>query len=142
MSLYSNAAEYRNTGLSSAVMEADPHRLVALLLAGACDRIRLAKVCVVRGDLARKGKAIGEVCAIIGHLNGSLDHEAGGEIAGSLASLYDYLQARLIEANLHNDESALTEVLELLGEIESAWNAIAPAQRQQAAIPAGAGSAR
>ena len=29
MSLQSYAAQYRNTGLSSAVMEADPHRLVA-----------------------------------------------------------------------------------------------------------------
>jgi flagellar secretion chaperone FliS len=138
MSPHSYAAQYRNTGLSSAVMDADPHRLVALLLSGACDRIRLAEACVVRGDLARKGKAIGEVCAIIGHLNGSLDHEAGGEIAGSLSALYDYLQARLIEANLHNDESALREALELLGEIESAWNAIPVEQRQQSAVGASA----
>jgi len=139
MSAYSYAAEYRNTGLSSAVMEADPHKLVSLLLAGACERLRLAEACVVRGDLARKGKAIGEVCAIIGHLNGSLDHEAGGEIAGSLSSLYDYVQARLIEANLHNDESALRESLELLGEIESAWNAI-PLEQRQSRIPASAGA--
>ncbi|KAF1722420.1 flagellar export chaperone FliS [Pseudoxanthomonas wuyuanensis] len=138
MSPHSYAAQYRNTGLSSAVMDADPHRLVALLLAGACDRIRLAEVCVARGDLARKGKAIGEVCAIIGHLNGSLDHEAGGEIASSLSALYDYLQARLIEANLNNDESALREALDLLGEIESAWNAIPVEQRQQPAVAAGA----
>lgn len=130
MSPHSYAAQYRNTGLSSAVMEADPHRLVALLLAGACERLRLAEACVERGDLARKGKAIGEVSAIIGHLNGSLDHEAGGEIASSLAALYDYLQTRLIEANLHNDASALHEALELLGEIESAWNAIPAEQRQ------------
>ncbi|MEJ1098761.1 MULTISPECIES: flagellar export chaperone FliS [unclassified Pseudoxanthomonas] len=138
MSPNSYAAQYRQTGLSSAVMEADPHRLVALLLAGACDRIRLAEACVIRGDLARKGKAIGEVCAIIGHLHGSLDHEAGGEIASSLSSLYDYLQGRLIEANLNNDESALREALELLGEIESAWNAIPPEQRQHPAVAASA----
>ncbi|WP_454831137.1 flagellar export chaperone FliS [Pseudoxanthomonas wuyuanensis] len=138
MSPHSYAAQYRNTGLSSAVMDADPHRLVALLLAGACDRIRLAEACVARGDLARKGKAIGEVCAIIGHLNGSLDHEAGGEIAGSLSALYDYLQGRLIEANLNNDESALREALDLLGEIESAWNAIPLDQRQQPAVGASA----
>lgn len=130
MSPHSYAAQYRATGLSSAVMDADPHRLVALLLAGACERIRLAEACVPRGDLARKGKAIGEACAIIGHLNGSLDHEAGGQIAANLSSLYDYLQARLTEANLNNDVSALHETLELLGEIESAWLAI-PQQHQQ-----------
>ena len=92
-------------------------KLVALLLSGACERLRLAEACVVRGDLARKGKAIGEVSAIIGHLNGSLDHEAGGEIAGSLSALYDYVQTRLIDANLHNDAAALRESLDLLGEI-------------------------
>ena len=136
MSLQSYAAQYRNTGLSSAVMEADPHRLVALLLAGACERLRLADACVMRGDLARQGKAIGEVSAIIGHLNGSLDHEAGGEIAGSLSALYDYVQTRLIEANLHNDPAALRESLDLLGEIESAWNAIPNEQRQVPAMAA------
>lgn len=130
MSPHTYAAQYRNTGLSSTVMDADPHRLVALLFAGARERIRLAEVCVTRGDQARKGKAIGEACAILGHLNGSLDHEAGGQIAASLSSLYDYIQARLTEANLNNDESALHEALALLGEIEAAWNAIPAAQRQ------------
>lgn len=130
MSPQGYAAQYRQTGLSSAVMDADPHRLVALLLAGACDRIRLAEACIAHGELARKGKAIGEACAIVGHLNGSLDHEAGGRIAGSLASLYDYLQTRLTEANLGNDAGALRESLELLTEIASAWNAIPPEQRQ------------
>ncbi|HJS35947.1 MAG TPA: flagellar export chaperone FliS [Pseudoxanthomonas sp.] len=136
MSSHSYAAQYRNTGLSSAVMDADPHRLVALLLSGACERLRLADACMERGDLARKGKAIGEACAIIGHLNGSLDHEAGGEIAGSLSALYDYVQTRLIDANLHNDTAALRESLDLLGEIESAWNAIPSEQRQPPAMAA------
>ena len=79
--------QYRKVGVQSSVTDADPHKLVALLLAGACERLRLALACLERGDQARKGKAIGEVCAIVGHLNGSLDHEAGGEIAGNLSSL-------------------------------------------------------
>ena len=43
-------------------------------------------------------------------------------------------EARLTEANLHNDPSALHETLRLLGEIESAWNAIPSAQRQRPAL--------
>ncbi|HET6397063.1 MAG TPA: flagellar export chaperone FliS [Pseudoxanthomonas sp.] len=130
------AEQYRKLEVSGSVMDADPHRLVALLLSGACERIRLAQACLARGDLARKGKAIGEACAIIGHLNGSLDHEAGGELAANLSSLYDYLVQRLTEANLHNDNAALDEALGLLGEIDSAWNAIPAEQRQhpQAAV--------
>lgn len=120
------ADHYRQTQVESAVMEADPHRLVALLLNGACDRIRLAEACLEREDHARKGKAIGEACAIVGHLNGSLDHEAGGEIAGNLSALYDYVSRRLTEANLHNSSEALRESLALLSEVGSAWAAIAP----------------
>ncbi len=121
------AQQYRQSQLDGAVMDADPHKLVALLLSGACERIRLAEACLARGDQARKGKAIGEACAIVGHLGGSLDHEAGGEIAGNLASLYDYVLRRLTEANLHNDAGALRESLELMAEIDAAWTAIRPA---------------
>ncbi len=129
------ADQYRKVGVQSAVTDADPHKLVALLLAGALERVRLSLALLERGDQARKGKAIGEVCAIIGHLNGSLDHEAGGEIAANLSSLYDYVMQRLTEANLHNDPAPLQECLELLGEIEGAWNAIPHQQRQPAVAP-------
>ncbi|WCE03741.1 flagellar export chaperone FliS [Pseudoxanthomonas sp. JBR18] len=123
------AEQYRKVGVTTSVTEADPHKLVALLFNGACQRIRLAQACLTQGDQARKGKAIGEACAIVGHLNGSLDHEAGGEIATNLSSLYEYVMQRLTEANLHNDEAALGEALELLGEINSAWDAIPAGQR-------------
>lgn len=130
------AEQYRKVGVTSSVADADPHKLVAMLLGGACERIRQAEACMSQGDQARKGKAIGEACAIVGHLNGTLDHEAGGELAGNLSALYDYIARRLTEANLHNDPSALHETLRLLGEIESAWNAIPAGQRQ----PAGSGA--
>ncbi|GHH46367.1 flagellar protein FliS [[Pseudomonas] boreopolis] len=123
------AEQYRNIEVSARVAEADPHMLIALLFEGASKRIRLAQACMIQRDHAAKGKAIGEACAIIGHLNGSLDHEAGGEIAANLSSLYDYLVVRLTEANLHNDTAALAEVLDLLGEVQSAWAAIPVEQR-------------
>ncbi|WP_219339787.1 flagellar export chaperone FliS [Luteimonas salinisoli] len=130
MSPRSHAAEYRQNHLEGKVMDADPHKLVSLLLAGACDRIRLAEACLEQGDQARKGKAIGEACAIVGHLDGSLDHEAGGEVAGNLSALYDYVVRRLTAANLHNDGQGLRESLSLLAEVDAAWNAI-PAQQRQ-----------
>ena len=43
---------------------------------------------------------------------------------------------RLTDANLHNDGSALQEALQLLGEIDAAWNAIPQDQRQPAAAGA------
>lgn len=130
------AEQYRKVGVSTAVTDADPHKLVALLLSGACERIRLAEACLERNDQARKGKAIGEACAIVGHLNGSLDHEAGGDVAGNLSALYEYVLQRLTEANLHNDVTALQESAQLIGEIDAAWNAIPQEQRPRAAAGA------
>ena len=120
------ANQYRSTGVSAAVLDADPHRLVALMLSGARDRIRLAGACLDRGDIPRKAKAISDASGLITGLSGALNLDAGGEIAQGLQSLYDYAQQRLLVANSDNDAAALTEVDGLLGDIESAWLAIAP----------------
>jgi flagellar protein FliS len=119
--------QYRQTGVSSAVLDASPHQLVTLMLAGARERARLAIACLDRGDLPRKAQAITDASAIIGGLNGALNLEAGGEIASGLQALYDYAQRRLLAANLDNDPAPLREVDDLLGDIESAWRAISPA---------------
>ncbi len=126
MQARSLAHQYRQTSVSSAVLDASPHQLIALMLGGARERARLAIACLDRGDLPRKGQAITDASAIIGGLNGALNLEAGGEIADGLHALYDYAQRRLLDANLDNDAAPLREVDDLLGDIESAWRAIAP----------------
>lgn len=132
------ANQYRQTGLTSAVLDADPHQLIALMLAGARERARLAIACLERGDLPRKAQAISDASTIIGGLNGALDLEAGGEIAGGLQSLYDYAQRRLLEANAGNDAQPLHEVDDLLGDVENAWHAIAPGAHPAPGLPTGA----
>lgn len=127
MNARASAQHYRQTAVQSAVLEASPHRLVALMLAGIRERLQLALACMEKGDIARKGQAISEASMIIGELDGSLDHKAGGDIAAGLSALYAYTQRRLVEANLHNDPARLQEVDGLIAEIEGAWQAIAPA---------------
>jgi flagellar protein FliS len=121
--------EYRSTGLEGSVVDASPHRLISLLLSGARERVRLAQAAMSEGQIAAKGEAISRACAIVDSLRGSLDMAAGGEVAANLDALYDFISARLVEANLQNDPAALTEVDGLLGEVESAWQAI-PAELQ------------
>jgi len=126
MQARSLANQYRQTSVSSAVLDASPHQLIALMLAGARERARLAIACLGRGDLPRKAQAITDASAIIGGLNGALNLKAGGEIADGLQALYDYAQRQLLSANIDNDAAPLHEVDELLGDIESAWRAISP----------------
>jgi len=119
-----SALHYHKMGLQATVSEASPHQLISLLLEGACQRIALAQACLGQGETARKGKAIAGACAIIAHLNESLDHAAGGEIAARLSSLYDWLLRHLTQANVDNDANALRESLDILEGLQSTWAAI------------------
>lgn len=120
------ANQYRQTGADSATLDASPHQLITIMLSTARERIRLAVASIERGDVPRKAQAITDVCSIIGGLSGSLNMDAGGEIASGLAALYDYCQRRLLAANLNNDVEALREIDGILGDIETAWRQIAP----------------
>jgi flagellar protein FliS len=127
---YSAAQQYGVIGTESAVEEANPHRLIQMLLEGALVRVASAKEHMQRGnvahEVARKGECISQAISIIEGLRASLDAEAGGEIAANLEVLYAYVLQRLLEANLKNDTARLDEVTRLLGEVKSAWASIAP----------------
>ncbi len=125
---YSNSrnavSHYSQVNTYSAMSGADPHRLVLMLMDGALGKIATARGGMERRDIASKGDAIGQAISIIDGLRTSLDLEAGGEIAQNLDSLYDYMERRLTEANIHNDVSMLEEVAGLLNEIRAGWQAI------------------
>lgn len=116
--------QYQQVNAQSGVAYASPHRLIQMLMEGALERIAVAKGCIQRQDIAAKGEQIGKAVDIIGGLREGLNHEAGGEIAANLDALYDYLQRRLLEANLHSDIATLDEVADLLRPIKEAWDAI------------------
>jgi flagellar protein FliS len=116
--------QYQQVGVQSSVVDASPHRLIQMLLEGALERIAKAKGYIVRGEVADKCRYIGSVMAIVDGLAGSLNLEAGGEIANNLAALYDYMGRRLLQANLESSTAMLDEVAALLGQVKEGWDAI------------------
>ena len=117
--------QYQQVGVKAQVTEADPHRLIQMLMQGGLDRIAQAKGAMEREAYAEKGVLIGKAINIIGGLRDVLDKDAGGELAANLERLYEYMTMRLFEASRHNDVSKLDEVAKLLGEIKSGWDGIA-----------------
>lgn len=117
---------YSNTHAHSAIADASPHKLIALLLTGAIDRVSQARGAIERRDIAKRGELIGKAISIIGNLQAYLDLEQGGEVARNLDALYDYMQRRLVIASRDNDPVVLEEVAKLLGEIKAGWEGIAP----------------
>lgn len=119
---YESAVDaYRRMGAERA-STADPALRVTMLMQGALDRLAAAGGALAAGRRAEKALHIGRAVAIIDVLGGSLDREAGGEIAANLAALYGYMLRRLLQANLHDDADALTEVGTLLRQVKSGWD--------------------
>ena len=111
--------QYTRLNTQCEVESASQHRLIQMLMEGALDRIIKAKSYVRNNELQMKGEFIGMAISIIGGLRDSLDHETGAELAENLDKLYEYMSARLLEANVNNDESILDEVHKLLLEIKT-----------------------
>jgi flagellar protein FliS len=119
---------YRRMSVETEVIDAHPHRLVAMLFDGLIDSIVSARSALAKGDLAAKGEAIGRAVRIVEEgLRAGLNLKDGGGLATDLQELYSYLTMRLTQANLRNDDAALEECKSLIGTLREAWQSIAPA---------------
>ncbi|MDF5919625.1 flagellar export chaperone FliS [Pseudomonas aeruginosa] len=116
--------QYQQVSIEAQVSDASPHRLIQLLMQGGLERLAQARGAMEREQIPEKGILIGKAIGIIGGLREALDGERGGELAGNLDRLYEYMIARLVEANTSNDTSLLDEVSALLLEVKSGWDGI------------------
>lgn len=130
MTRNSQLAAYQTVSAQGAVDGADPHRLVLMLMDAIMERLAKARGCIEHGEVVKKTKLLHSTVVLVTELRGSLNLSDGGELAQNLSSLYEYIQRRLLLANLHSDTAALEEVVRLMGEIRSAWVAIGPEVRQ------------
>lgn len=124
-------SHYNQVDRFSGITDADPHRLVLMLLEGALSKIAIVKGLMMRKEVAKKGELIGQTIAIVGGLRSSLDKKSGGELATNLDNLYEYIEHRLLTSNLQNDIAILDEVSKLLHEIKAGWESI-PAELRTA----------
>lgn len=108
--------------LESQVLTADPMELVRLLYRAARDATRSASAHLAAGRIAERSRQISKAHAILSQLSVSLDHARGGALSRSLAELYDYMQRRLLEANLRQKAEPLAEVESLLTTLLEGWD--------------------
>ena len=108
-------------------------RILIMLYEGALRFLKNAGQGIKDKQIAAKGENISKVIAILSELECALDHKVGGELAENLASLYHYMNHRLVEANIKNDPDMLDEVGNLLAELKDAFEQAA--QMNKASIP-------
>lgn len=118
------AQQYAVNFVETAVSEASPHKLVSMLYEGAIKNLNLAKFFIQNQDLDKKSEHINKALAIINSLRAGVDFDKGGEVAENLYSLYDYCYRRLFEASSKNNIEIISEVIELMNELNESWNLI------------------
>ncbi|WP_186453760.1 flagellar export chaperone FliS [Denitratisoma sp. DHT3] len=120
------AAAYTKIGRDMGVEMANPHQLVLMLYDGALLALGLAVSHLDNNDKQAMSEEIVRASNIISQgLRDSLDTKVGGELAGRLSSLYDYMNIRLQFANIKADKAIIEEVSSLLRELKDAWVEIA-----------------
>lgn len=118
------AKQYQEIDTKSSIESATPHRLIQLMMERALAKIGIARGHMERGEVAEKGRNIGDAIDIVNGLQASLNHKANARLSDNFDALYAYMMRRLLEANLRDDSSILVEVSSLLGELKEAWDAI------------------
>jgi flagellar secretion chaperone FliS len=126
MNAYAAMKQYQTVNVNAQVSEADPHRLIQMLMEGGLQRIAQAKGAMQFNNVQLKGELIGKAIGIVGGLRDSLDFANGGEVAANLDSLYAFMVQRLSIANLKNDAAILDEVAALLRDVKEGWDGIRP----------------
>lgn len=107
---------YRTTQVTSA----RPEALVTMLYGGATKFMRGALDALQRGNREEAGRMLLRAQDIVVELRASLNPEAG-QVSSNLDSLYDYIQDRLVTANVNKDAANVDEALRIMEGLHEAW---------------------
>ncbi|SFC23870.1 flagellar export chaperone FliS [Pseudoalteromonas denitrificans] len=123
--------KYRQVSINN-VQDMAPYEQVKLILVNIVGKLAAVKGCIERKDIEKKGLYISNCISLIGALQTALNMDEGGEISENLASLYEYCQFKLVNANVENDVEGIIEVSNIIKNIKEGWDAIPQDVRQSA----------
>jgi flagellar protein FliS len=124
--------QYKEVGTQAGLTDANPHKVIQMLLDGALTRIAEARIAIERNEIQEKNIALSKAISIISALQESLDSQSGGEIAANLENLYVYSKELLAGVMSSNDTGALKEASQLIQTIRESWNSIPQDMREPA----------
>jgi len=86
---------------------------------------------ILAGDMVAEANQTGLAMEALIELSSSLNMEAGGDIAQSLASLYSYMMNRVTEGLCSGSTESVDEVMKLVQELREGWMQLSIQQKQQ-----------
>ncbi|MCK2156351.1 MULTISPECIES: flagellar export chaperone FliS [Exiguobacterium] len=118
-------ATYQTNSVTTAL----PQDLTLMLYEGLIKFSMLAKRAIEQGLIEQKNTNIQKAQAIILELQLTLNQSIA--LSKDLNNLYDYMQGRLIDANVKNDVVAIDEVISFAEEFRETWKEAMKLARQR-----------
>ncbi|MFQ5428870.1 MAG: flagellar export chaperone FliS [Phycisphaerae bacterium] len=107
--------------LRSAVMTATPEQLQLMLYDGAVRFAGQARAAMVEGDWEASCEKLIRAQRIVLEMRSGLRREVNPSLCDNLASLYDFIYGRLVDANMKRDPAAIDEALRILHHQRETW---------------------
>lgn len=102
-----------------AILTARPEELTLMLYNGIIKFLNQAKIFMEQKNIEKSHNAIIKAQNIIFELNVTLNMDY--EISSNLRRLYDFMNDRLIDANIEKNSKIVDEVLEIATEMRDTW---------------------
>ena len=113
--------KYQQSYQQAQVETAPREQILLMLYDGAVKFLLLAKQGFKEKNIEKIHNNIVRAQSIITEFQATLDMENGGTFAKNLFSLYDYLNRRLLEANIKKREDYLDEVIRHVTALRDTW---------------------
>jgi flagellar secretion chaperone FliS len=113
----------------NSVNTASPGELTLMLYNGCLKFIHLAKAAIVEKNIEKKNTNLLKAQKIIQELMVTLNLEL--EVSKNMLPLYDYVNRRLIEANIKSDIAILEEAEEFVQDFRDTWKQVIQINRQK-----------
>jgi flagellar protein FliS len=121
MSYQEAYSSYHAANLDAQTSRASPIELVLLLTDGLLDELARARAHIVARRYEQRAASINKCVDIINGLSSSLDFDAGGQVVGNLASLYEFCATHLNGAGIKQDPKMVDEVVKIMTTIRQGW---------------------
>ena len=107
--------------LRTQVLTATPEQLQMMLYDGAIRFAEQARPALAAKNWEASYNAISRAQKIITELTSSLRHDIAPELCGRLASIYNFIYRKLVEANVEHKAEALDEAIKILKFQRETW---------------------
>lgn len=119
----------QNAYKQNSVTTASPGELTLMLYNGCLKFLGKAKLAIEEKNIQEKNNNLQRAQAIIVELMSTLNMDI--DISKQMLPLYEYMNHRLVEANIQNDVAIIAEVEGLVTEFRDTWKEVIRINRQQ-----------